>query len=44
MGGTVLVVDDEVAVRDLLAANLQRAGYRVMIERPVSRSSTILAD
>ena len=26
MGGSILVVDDEAAVRDLLAANLQRAG------------------
>jgi CheY-like chemotaxis protein len=26
MGGSILVVEDEAAVRDLLAANLQRAG------------------
>ena len=26
MGGSILVVEDEAAIRDLLAANLQRAG------------------
>ena len=30
MGGSILVVEDEAAIRDLLAANLQRAGYKVM--------------
>src|SRR4026207_842915 len=30
MGVSILVVEDETAVRDLLAANLQRAGYKVM--------------
>ena len=29
MGGSILVVDDEAEVRDLLAADLQRAGYKV---------------
>jgi two-component system phosphate regulon response regulator PhoB len=30
MGGSILVVEDEAVTRDLLAANLQRAGYRVI--------------
>ncbi len=29
MDGSILVVDDDVSVRDLLSANLQQAGYRV---------------
>jgi two-component system, OmpR family, phosphate regulon response regulator PhoB len=29
VGGSILVVDDEAEVRDLLAANLQQAGYKV---------------
>src|SRR4026208_631947 len=33
MGGSILVVEDETAVRDLLAANLQRAGYKGMNAR-----------
>src|SRR3954463_8992518 len=44
MGGSILVVDDEVAVRDLLAANLQRAGYRVMTAGDVPQAEALVRD
>ena len=30
MGGSILVVENETSLRDLLAVNLQQAGYRVL--------------
>ncbi len=44
MGGSILVVDDEAAVRDLLAANLQRAGYRVMTAGDVPAAEALVRD
>src|SRR6266446_2425914 len=44
MGGSILVVDDEAAVRDLLAANLQRAGYRVMTAGDVPQAEALVRE
>ena len=44
MAGTVLVVDDEAAVRDLLAANLQRAGYKVMTAGDVPQAEALVRE
>jgi len=44
MGGSILVVDDEAAVRDLLAASLQRAGYRVMCAGNVPQAEALVRD
>src|SRR3954467_6919729 len=44
MGGSILVVDDEAAVRDLLAANLQRAGYKVMCAGDVPQAEALVRD
>src|SRR5512145_3486673 len=44
MGGSILVVDDEVVVRDLVAANLQRAGYRVMCAGDVPQAEALVRD
>ena len=44
MGGSILVVEDEAAIRDLLAANLQRAGYRVMTAGDVPAAEALVRD
>jgi two-component system phosphate regulon response regulator PhoB len=44
MGGSILVVDDEAAIRDLLAANLQRAGYKVMTAGDVPQAEALVRD
>ena len=44
MGGSILVVDDEPAVRDLLSANLQRAGYKVMTAGDVPQAEALVRD
>jgi two-component system phosphate regulon response regulator PhoB len=44
MGGSILVVDDEAAVRDLLSANLQRAGYKVMCAGDVPQAEALVRD
>ena len=44
MGGSILVVEDEAAVRDLLAANLQRAGYKVMCAGDVPQAEALVRD
>ncbi len=44
MGGSILVVDDEAAVRDLLAADLQRAGYRVTTAGDVPQAEALVRD
>ena len=44
MGGSILVVDDEVVVRDLVAANLQRAGYKVMCAGDVPQAEALVRD
>ena len=44
MGGSILVVEDEAAIRDLLAANLQRAGYRVMTAGDVPQAEALVRD
>ncbi|HYL87298.1 MAG TPA: phosphate regulon transcriptional regulator PhoB [Burkholderiales bacterium] len=44
MGGSILVVEDEVAIRDLLAANLQRAGYRVMTAGDVPQAEALVRE
>jgi two-component system phosphate regulon response regulator PhoB len=42
MGGSILVVEDEAEVRDLLAANLQRAGYKVMCAGDVPQAEALV--
>src|SRR6266853_5723283 len=44
MGGSILVVEDEAAIRDLLAANLQRAGYRVMTAGDVPQAEALVRE
>jgi two-component system phosphate regulon response regulator PhoB len=44
MGGSILVVEDEAAIRDLLAANLQRAGYKVMCAGDVPQAEALVRD
>src|SRR4026207_2332989 len=44
MGGSILVVDDEAAIRDLLAANLQRAGYKGMCAGDVAQAEARVRD
>src|SRR5262245_6542279 len=44
MGGSILVVDNEAAVRDLLAANLQGAGYRVACAGDVPQAEAMVRD
>ena len=44
MGGSILVVEDEAAVRHLLAANLQRAGYKVMCAGDVPQAEALVRD
>ena len=42
MGGSILVVDDEAALRDLLSTNLQREGYRVMCAGDVPQAEALV--
>lgn len=42
MEGSVLVVDNEVPVRDLLAVNLQSAGYKVQCAEDVPQAEVLL--
>jgi two-component system phosphate regulon response regulator PhoB len=42
MDGSILVVEDEVPVRDLLASNLQHAGYRVMCAGDVPEAEAVV--
>jgi two-component system phosphate regulon response regulator PhoB len=44
MGGSILVVDDEAAARDLLAANLQHAGYKVTCAGDVPEAEARMRD
>ena len=44
MGGSILVVDDESAMRDLLAANLQHAGYKVRCAADVPQAEALVRD
>jgi len=44
MAGSILVVEDEAAIRDLLAANLQRAGYRVMCAGDVPQAEALVRE
>src|SRR5678809_88230 len=44
MGGSILVVEDEAAIRDLLAANLQRAGYKVMCAGDVPQAEALVRE
>src|SRR6185295_3494652 len=44
MGGSILVVEDEAAIRDLLSANLQRAGYKVMCAGDVPQAEALVLD
>src|SRR3954462_4411175 len=44
MGGSILVVEDETAIRDLLAANLQRAGYKVMTAGVVPQADALVRE
>ena len=44
MGGSILVVEDEQAIRDLLASDLQRAGYRVMCAGDVPQAEALVRD
>src|SRR3954467_5200867 len=44
MGGSILVVEDEAAIRDLLAANLQRAGYKVMTAGDVPQAEALVRE
>ena len=44
MAGSILVVEDEVSARELLAANLQRAGYKVMCAGDVPAAEALVRD
>ena len=44
MSGAILVVEDEAEVRELLAANLELAGYRVSVAGDVSRAETMMRE
>src|ERR1700741_2630847 len=44
MGGSILVVEDETQIRDLLAANLQRAGYKVMCAGDVPQAEALVRE
>src|SRR5262249_17277794 len=44
MGGPILVVEGGAAIRDLLAANLQRAGYKVMCAGDVPQAEALVRD
>jgi two-component system phosphate regulon response regulator PhoB len=42
MGGSILVVDDEAAARDILSANLRQEGYKVMCAGDVPQAEALL--
>ena len=42
MDGSILVVEDEVPVRDLLASNLQNAGYKVLCAGDVPEAEAVV--
>lgn len=42
MDGSILVVEDEVPVRDLLASNLQHAGYKVLCAGDVPEAEAVV--
>jgi two-component system phosphate regulon response regulator PhoB len=44
MAGSILVVDDEAALRDVLSANLQREGYRVTCAGDVPQAEAMVRD
>src|SRR5258705_4638250 len=44
MDGSILVVDNNAAIRDLLVANLGHAGYRVACAADVREAETLLRD
>jgi two-component system phosphate regulon response regulator PhoB len=44
MGGSILVVDDEAALRDILSANLRREGYKVMCAGDVPQAEALVRD
>src|SRR6266852_1672047 len=44
MAGSILVVDDEAALRDILSANLQREGYKVMCAGDVPQAEALVRD
>src|SRR5207237_9378283 len=43
-GGSTLVVENEAAISDVLAANLQRAGYRVMTAGDVPQAEALVRE
>ena len=42
MGGAILVVEDEAAVQELIAVNLQHAGYKVMCAGSVPQAESLV--
>src|SRR4029078_4385398 len=44
MSGAILIVEDEADVRDLLAANLEHAGYRVSVAGDVAKAEAMMRD
>jgi two-component system phosphate regulon response regulator PhoB len=44
MGGSILVVDDEAALRDILSANLRHEGYKVMCAGDVPQAEALVRD
>jgi two-component system phosphate regulon response regulator PhoB len=42
MGGAILVVEDETAVQELIAVNLQHAGYKVMCAASVPQAEALV--
>jgi two-component system phosphate regulon response regulator PhoB len=44
MSGAILIVEDEADVRDLLAANLEHAGYRVSVAGDVAKAEVMMRD
>ncbi len=43
-GSTILVVEDEVAIRDMIGMSLERAGFRWLAAGSVEEARTLLAD
>jgi len=44
MNGAILVVEEEAAVRELLAANLEHAGYKVSVAGDVPKAEALMRD
>ena len=44
MSGAILIVEDEADVRDLLAANLEHAGYRVSVAGDVAKAEVMMRE